>query len=483
MDLHSSLTRRRWLQSAGAFVGAPALLAAQPSSTPELSLSVAPSEEIVRIPGDFTGLSYESAQLADPEFFASSNRALVGFVRRLGAKGMLRIGGNTSEFTQWSSSGAPASAGAVGPDTGGELHRKTPVTPEAVRNLAAFVKACGWRLIYGLNLGGGTPEQAAAEGQAVCEAAGDALWALQIGNEPDLFNRNGLRPRDWSFDDYLSQWLEFAGAIRKRVPHAPFAAPDVAYNVKWTAAFAKKAKDQVIALTGHYYAMGPPTNPAMNIARLLKPTTSLLRDVPIIMQASHSSGLPYRMAEGNSCYNGGKAGVSDTFASALWVGDYMLYVAQAGYCGVNLHGGGNGYYTPVAGGMEQGFAARPEYYGMLLAGQFAGSTMVTTNLAEQGLNVTAYAAKGEGGLRIAVFNKEEKQGLRLDVAPSVSSGRASIWRLAAPAVDAKSGVTLAGAAVGGAGAWKPAKEEDAKLRHGRLRVEMPAASAVLIWLR
>ena len=104
-------------------------------------------------------------------------------------------------------------------------------------------------------------------------------------------------------------------------------------------------------------------------------------------------GRPFRMTEGNSCFHGGKPVVSDTFASALWSGDYMLQVAQAGYIGVNLHGGGNGLYTPIAGDSPQGFSARPVYYGMLLAERFAGSTFVEASLSAQS------AAQNRDGLR------------------------------------------------------------------------------------
>ncbi len=480
----STLTRRRWLQAAAsASVGAPAILSAQPGSGPQVALAVDPSREIAKVPANFTGLSYEAAQLANPDFFAPSNTGLAAFIRRLGAQGVLRLGGNSSEFTVWSAGGAPSTAESAPPDTGGRTHRTTPITPQAVRNLAAFVKACDWQLIYGLNLGHGTPERAAEEAQTVCEAAGGRLVALQIGNEPDLFHRNGLRPPEWTFDDYLGQWQEFARAIRARVPRAPLAAPDVASNTDWITSFAEKAKDQIAFLTGHYYAIGPPTNPAMNIERLLKPSASLERNLPVVMKASRASGKPFRMAEGNSCYRGGKAGVSDTFASALWCADYMLYVAQGGYCGVNLHGGGNGIYTPIAGDIRNGFSARPVYYGMLLAGQFAGTTMVSADLDTRGTNATAYAAQGPGGLRIAVFNKEERQPIRVDLKPSFSTRRIEIWRLTAPALDSKSGAALAGAEIGKDGAWTPAKVETAVEKHGRLTVDLPAASAILVWLR
>jgi len=481
-----TLTRRRWLQVAAGSTGAPAVIRAQAGSAATLALKIEASHELLKIPANFTGLSYEAAQLASPDFFAPSNTALAAFIRRLGSRGVLRIGGNTSEYATWSPDGAAlaaASSGAVSPDTGAKQHKATTITPEAVRNLAAFAKSCGWQLIYGVNLGNGSPDRAASEAQAVYEAAGDGLLSVQIGNEPDLYHKNGLRPENWAFDDYLPQWLEFAHAIKKRVPQAKLGAPDVASNVAWITAFAEKAKDEVALLSGHYYAMGPPTNPAMNISRLLKPSGNLQKNIPTIMQASRESGRPFRMTEGNSCYNGGKAGVSDTFAAALWCGDYMLQLAQAGYVGVNLHGGGNGHYTPIAGDMKRGFSARPIFYGMLMAGQFAGTTMVPAGFEVQGVNATAYAAKGADGLRIAIFNKEEQQSIRVNVEPLIASNHIAIWRLAAPAIDSKTDVTLAGAAVGADGSWATAKEESAALKRGSLEVELPAASAALIWIR
>ena len=106
--------------------------------------------------------------------------------------------------------------------------------------------------------------------------------------------------------------------------------------------------------------------------------------------------------------------VSDTFASALWSGDYMLQVAQAGYIGVNLHGGGNGLYTPIAGDTPEGFSARPVYYGMMLAERFAGSTFVEASLSGAERRAErdrpsrpkrSCDSHGSHGLKLAIFNK------------------------------------------------------------------------------
>jgi hypothetical protein len=476
-------TRRKFLsKTAGGAILAAAPALAQSRTLVNTTLSIEEQTTLSTVPQNFTGLSYESAQLASPDFFAPSNTQLVAFLRTLGRRGVLRIGGNTSEFTVWTPQASQSnSAAAVGPDVGlGSRIRQTSVTPEAVRNLASFANSAEWDLIYGLNLGHGNPEQAAAEAKAVSEAAGRRLLYFQIGNEPDLYRRNGLRPPNWGFEQYFTQWKQFAGAVRRSVPGARFGAPDVAADVQWITDFAQQGKGEIVELTGHYYAEGPPENPAMNIDRLLHPNQRLERDIPIIQSASRESGRPYRMTETNSCYHGGKPGVSDTFASALWGGDYWLQLAAAGFVGINFHGGGEGYYTPIAGGGSVGFVARPLYYGMLLAGQFAGAKMLKCALETKGVNATAYSADAAGATRlVAIFNKDSDRGLRVSLS---THKRARLWRLTAPGLDSKTNVTLAGAAVTSSGSWAPAHEEHLVPNRGTLKIDVPPASAVLAFL-
>src|SRR6185437_14904002 len=71
------------------------------SKTTSLRLTIDPHTTGHTIGADFTGLSYESQQLGDPTFFSPDNAELVALVRRLGERGVLRIGGNTSEYCYW----------------------------------------------------------------------------------------------------------------------------------------------------------------------------------------------------------------------------------------------------------------------------------------------------------------------------------------------------------------------------------------------
>lgn len=428
------------------------------SSTPRLTIEIDPDQELATMPATYSGLSYESAQLGHPNFFSGKNDGLIALFKRLGSECVLRLGGNTSDFATWSDNDAAAEKNhtpdSFGPDAGTAAKTASIITPKAIQNLRDFLDATGWRTIYGLNLRHGTPGMAAAEASNVAKTLGSRLICLQIGNEPDLFRNDNHKL--WTFDEYWKKWTEFRKAVLKAVPDARFSAPDVAVHYEWLVETAQK-KPEIEMLTGHYYAEGPPSDPKMTIDYLLhRGRNQAPEQIAKVKQAVQILGKPFRMTEGNSCYHGGKPGVSDTFASALWSGDYMLQVADAGYVGVNLHGGGYGYYTPIAGSISAGFTARPVYYGMLLAGKFRGATLVQTTVSGQTTaeNVTAFCAKDGDKWKLAVFNKAPAA---VDILiPGVPVGLSGdVYLLQAPAITSKSGVTLGGSAVGANGEFHP----------------------------
>ena len=100
----------------------------------------------------FAGLSYEKSSLYEP-LFTASNSDLIGLFERLGPS-VLRVGGNSVDRNVWTPNGAGQTSGQI--------------APSDVASLAAFVKATGWKCLYGVNLGGSatgatTPALAAAE--------------------------------------------------------------------------------------------------------------------------------------------------------------------------------------------------------------------------------------------------------------------------------------------------------------------------------
>jgi hypothetical protein len=398
-----------------------------------------------QIPADFTGLSYESAQLANPDFFSAKNESLIRLFRELSPTGNLRLGGGSSEYTTYSAADpvGPPPFEVFGPDTSKTVKHGTTITALALRNLRAFLDATGWSCLYGLNLGQGTKENAAAEAEAAFRILGPRLAAFQIGNEPDSF-RNRFRPATYKPDDFIAEWNAFHQAIVPKVPGAKFAGPDISNKLPFLTAFAEEARKHkdVILLTGHYYAMGPARSPDATLDQLAEPNPKLAtmhqNGFDAVAEAMKVSGLPYRMSEGNSCWDGGKPGVSDTLASALWCADTMLRFASLGWCGVNLHGGGNGFYTPIAGAPSTGFTRRPEYFGIQFAQRFAGAGLMNARLTGASDHVTAYVAEQNGRRQVALINKADASVRIKMPQPSGSRG----MQLTGPALDARNGTTF-----------------------------------------
>jgi hypothetical protein len=442
------VNRREFLAAlAAATVASPLSSRAEQAPKANISLTIGPAPSGPLIPEEFVGLSYESAQLANPGFFSEKNEALVKIFRELAPRGNLRLGGGSSEYTTYSDEAPPGPVPfeVFGADTSKTVKKGTFTSSFALRNLRGFLDATNWSCLYGLNLGQGSVENAVREAAAAHRILGPRLLALQIGNEPDSFRRR-FRPESYGSSDYLAEWTRFHSAIVAVTPEARFAGPDISNKLPYLTAFAEEAKrhPDVILLTGHYYAMGPAGSPAATIENLLdsdpKTTTLKRRDLHVIAEAQETAGLPFRMSEGNSCWNGGQAGVSDTFASALWCAAYMLQcMGRRGWTGVNLHGGGDGYYTPIAGAPSTGFRRRPEYFGMRFAQHFVGCRVVTAVLNGASPFVDAYVFARSEKMELVLINKSS-EGVVCGLPAGILA--APRLRLSAPAIYAKDDVRL-----------------------------------------
>ncbi len=416
----------------------------------------APGAHAQSMPLDFTGLSYEAGQLYNAEFFSPHNAALVSAFRELSQHGVLRLGGHLSNVTVWEGVGQDDPKQLRGVRHGIEdywewplvdpvvqRNKKGMITRKAIENLRGFLDAVNWRLMYGLNFACGSAARAADEAAVVARVMEGRLMAFVVGNEPDGFGDDPFfRAKGYDFGQYFAEYETWVKAVRAKTPHAPFAGPDTAGNVdSWVKEYARRTKGDAVMLTSHFYAIGPASDPRMTAQRLLqKVNASLEEQITGARAASADAGpTPYRMDEGNSCFGGGKPGVSDAYASALWVADYMLHVACAGFAGVNLHGGGSGFYTPIESSERAPAAPRPMYYGMQFAQQFAGFTVAQCALKTDA-NVAAYlGTKGEQ-VKLAVVNKSA-HSIHIALPETLRTKRVTQrWVLRGPALSAKDGV-------------------------------------------
>jgi len=428
------------------------------------------------IPADFMGLSYEATVLATGHF-DPTNRVFLQLIRNLGG-GVLRFGGNSVERTFWSRDPKAKFPGA-----------EAVLRPGDIDRLFAFSRQAGWPVILGLNLGATVPEMASDEAAYAMETGREQLIAFEIGNEPELYRKNGTRKPEYVYADYRLELDVYRKALHARLPKLPLCGPAHASNFPWLTNFLHDAKSDVVMASRHHYPLSAdPSMTATNerycsVENLLKPVT-MKKSADLIrlhQQAARQAGVPLRLGETSTASRGGKPGVSDSMAAALWAADYLFATAELGVAGVNLHSYFRcGGYTPICADNRGGYRAMPIYYGMLLFHQAARGRAMPVHCATA-INMTAHAVLGDDGkLRIALINKDLTHSAAASLAAGKTFTKAGVFRLTAPSVTSRDGITLAGNAVAADGTWTAQPLTPLPVTHGTCEVAVPAASAALV---
>ncbi|HLV87802.1 MAG TPA: glycosyl hydrolase family 79 C-terminal domain-containing protein [Candidatus Sulfotelmatobacter sp.] len=479
------MRRREFVQHAalafGTAIARPDLFARGWTGNPrQVRLTLDRETVIADIPPDFIGLGYEISSVARAGLLSRKNDTYVRLVRTLGTHGVIRVGGNTADYASYVSSAPARSSPETGPGS--------VVNDAVLRDLGTFLDATEWKLIWGLNLGRGTKEQAVEEAKAVAAAAGSHLLAFEIGNEPDLFShRETHRKQNYGYDAYLSEYRSFKDALRRALPGTPLAGPDVAIATDWIAKFAADEGKDLKLLTHHYYREGQ--NPTSTIEKLLAPDPKMEPMLTALSKASKSCGVPYRICETNSFSGGGRPGVSDRFDSALWVLDFMYELASARCAGVNMETGVNqlGFvssYSPIGDDGKGSYSATPEFYGMLGFASGGNGELVASKLEASDLNLKAYATRqDQQRVSVTLINKERSVDCQITLDGIGPLHCESVLRLSAPSLDAANGVEFGGTKVNRDGSWHPSSMEKLSTGQGMINVHLPASSAVVLKLR
>jgi hypothetical protein len=428
----------------------------------------------------FAGLSYEKSTLSEP-LFTAANADLLGLFRRLGSS-VLRIGGSSVDRTVWAQQGAGRTAGQV--------------APSDVAALAAFVKAAGWQCIYGINLGGAAtgatnPALAAAEVACAVQEFGSSLLGIEIGNECDEYGSVGsFFPGEWTVTQFQSLWQQYRAAILAVSPGVAITGPaSGGHEAAWTVPFGKSVgSSQISLLTQHYYR-GSGQVAGLTAESLLAPDPALISNLATLKAGAESIGIPYRMAECNSYFSGGAFGISNSYASSLWVVDFLFNLVAGGASGANFQGGDDTQgYTPIADASGVVVGPRPEYYGILLFTLAGQGTLCQTAVSAGALNVSAYAVKAAaGGWNVIVVNKDPTANLQMTVSLPDAVSSATLMGMSqqsagatGPSLQATAGVSIQGACVNVDGSFAPAAAYTLATSGSSVQCYVPALSAVLI---
>lgn len=472
------MTRRTLLQSAAALSAIttlPRTSRAFASSESVLQLQVQQNQTLAVIPTNFIGLGYEMSSVAQPGLLSVENASYIQLLRKLGRNGVIRLGGIVADFTSYSAAGRAIAE-----------PKNTVITRACLQQLRGFLDQTGWTAIWSVNFGRGTLEEAILEAKDVAQVLGPRLYAIELGNEVENYSHGEkpLRQSPYNYDQYRVEYTRWRTAILAAVPGLHFAAPDTAGSVEWLERMASDAHGDVQLLTTHYYRgsqrLGTPD-------QLLHPDPELEIKLERLQRASKASGIPWRMCETNSFFGGGRPGVSDTLAGALWTLDYMLLLAKYGCAGVNIETGVNqlGFissYSPIQDLIKDDRAghnsAGPPYYGMLA---FAAATanapkIFTIDFDQSNTQFTAYALGAREHLRnVVLINKSSDESVRLPL-QNLGIHRASALRLVGSSLNSKTGITFGGAAVDASGHWTPAKTEPVIAA----MIAVPPGSAVVL---
>jgi hypothetical protein len=495
---------------------APRLLpVARPTGIP-VRLAVASTPASPPTPADFLGLSFEMRSL--PAIAADARSGdLVALLRSLG-HGVLRFGGvSADEAAAWTGGGGPLPSWA-----------RVAITPGDLQGLAALARATGWRVLLTVNLGHYDPTVAAAQAAAAWAALGPYLAGIEIGNEPDRYVRKSLRAPGWDFAAYRAQAAAYAAAIARAAPGVALVGPDPstgAVGLRWLAAAAHMLPLRL--LSDHYYPLSScgyaPTIAELLSASVRRQERERLAQMLTIAHAAHRA---VRIDEANSISCEGRAGVSNTFAGALWALDYTARALTAGAAGLNFHDlpakpgaysalvnagpapamtGSPSSPLPATTGTPSSplsrspprptdLRAAPEWYALLAARELPGSQPLharAVGAAPGELSAYAFRAR-DGRLRIVLVDYAPPGAaplaVQLQVPRATSAGASrytsgSVLRLTASSPAAGSGVRLGGRAVARDGGWSPPGALPAVYdRAGTLSLQLDPSSAAVVTL-
>lgn len=463
---------------------------------PQAELTIRSQERLTDIPRSFLGFSTEYWTLPFDERHILLYRRLIALVHVPGDGGfVLRIGGDSSDHAFWE------------PRVHDLPHWAFALTPGWIARTARVVRDSGLRVIIDLNFITGTPRLAAAWArQAERELPPHSIIGFEVGNEPDLYVRTlwalqlghglaaGLLPRAITPSTYAGAYRAYERLLAAVAPKVPLLAPALALPRRdrgWIEALLRSPHPKLGTVSVHVYPYTACATPSEGnyptVARLLSEhaATVMAAAVAPAVALAHQAGLPVRVTEFNSVSCGGRAGVSNAFATALWAPDALFELAGAGVAAADLHVRGFSINAPfyfTSGGIR----ARPLLYGLILFTRMLGPDSRLVPLQTQGASstdLTAWAVRRAGGVLKVLLIDRGKRSVRVNLRLP-SDGAATVERLQAPTPSSTSGVTLDGQHLDTDARWKgPRIIQTVEPSDGRYAVVVRHFSAALVSVR
>jgi hypothetical protein len=499
--MHSSTTRWRLARIALALVAVAAvvvvLLALGSSGSAGAQTTDINGATVGKpVPSGFVGLSMEIKAL---EAYTGQNPAaidpvLLRLIQDIAPRQspVLRIGGDSTDWSWW-----PVAHIARPPGV------KYTLTPNWMRVAHAVATDLHARLILGVDMEADSRIVASAEAQAMVSQIGrGSIDALELGNEPELYGSFGWyrsatgqlvpgRPRGYDLSAFTSDFSSMA----PQLPGDVSLAGPSSGAATWLSQLGSflRAEPRIRLVTVHAYPLKHcRKTTVVTIGQLLseQSTQGLAQQIAPYVAAASARHAPLRIDEMNGISCGGTRGVSDAFASALWVLDTLFEMARTGVSGVNIQTVPGTIQEVLGPEFVDGawrVRVHPEYYGMIMFAQAAppGSRLLRLSSVAPPAGVKVWATRApDGTTHVVVINKRASQPAVVRLRIAGAHGSAAVEQLRAPSIGATSGVTLGGQTFGAATATGvlagPASNQSLSQSTGAYLVRIPAASATML---
>jgi hypothetical protein len=462
-------------------------------------VTVSAQAGMTAVPRSYLGLSteYWALPLWAPDM--SLLERVVSLIHvRGGGPFILRVGGDSADHSFWDPDSAPMPPWAF------------TIQPQWLSEAGQLVRADAIKLILDLNLITDSPSAATAWARAAESGLPHgSIVAFEVGNEPDIYSRTdwlaitagrslGGRPIDRSLPAaitakaYARDFRTYAAALSEVVPGVPLAGPALANPVthrRWVATLVDGAGHSLGLVTVHRYPYSGcsgrrRTASYATIGRLLSPaaSTGMAQALRPVVDAANDAGLALRLTELNSVNCGGRPGVSNSFATALWAPDALFALLRAGVDGVNLHVRADAINAPFAL-TPSGLQARPLLYGLIFFSRALGPDAQLVKIdatAPRAANLSAWAVRvGSNTLHVVLIDKSRRSARVSLHLPATAAAR--VQSLQAPSAASQGGVTLGGRWLAADGGWQGAATlQTVSRRAGGYTVDVRRQSAALL---
>ena len=455
------------------------------SSGPDSTIHGETNQASFTVPREFMGFSLEWGE-AKPMMgtpATGTNPIFRQLIRNLVQDGggpiVIRIGGNSTDSVETNGEPSPAEISAYG-----QLHHDT-----------------GAQFYLSVNLASNDVGLPARQAQYFLKnMPAGSIESIELGNEPDLYAQNGTRKPSYKFGDYLAEFNSRESGLRSALPAGlKVMGPSWSGlgNLKYLPQFLAAESPRLNIVSQHWYVDGACGGKNFPPKFLLNATTSSAgaQAVASSVALAHSEGLLFRIGEMNSIACDGEVGVTDTFASALWMIDSLFELASVGVDGVNVHMDVDDAYGPFLFDLDTDTkpytysikVIRPEYYGMYFFQKAApgGSKLVRTNNTNVSGLKSWMTIDDLQTVRITIINKDEKASRKVPIRVP-GHGAGLLERLVAPSYSARTGISIGGLSFDGSKDGRLVgvrKYETVSPADGVYEIELAPTSAALLTIK